>query len=63
LVEHHVAFISEIADVLTVMALGRVLGEGPAHQVLALPEEVEAYLGHMIGGEEPPPAFIERTVP
>lgn len=44
-VEHDMAFVREIADVVTVMHLGHVLSEGPIRVVEADPRVREVYLG------------------
>jgi len=45
LVEHDVAFVSRLADVVTVLDLGTVIAEGPPARVLREPAVVAAYLG------------------
>lgn len=45
LVEHDVSFVSSLADVVTVLDLGRVIGEGPPDQVLREPAVIAAYIG------------------
>jgi urea transport system ATP-binding protein len=45
-VEHDMAFVREISDIITVMHQGRVLAEGPARAIQADPQVREAYLGH-----------------
>ena len=44
-VEHDMAFVREIADVITLMHLGRTLAEGPMHVVENDPRVKEVYLG------------------
>jgi branched-chain amino acid transport system ATP-binding protein len=45
LIEHDVAFVTRLADRVTVMDLGRVIAEGTPGQVRADPQVVSAYLG------------------
>ena len=45
LVEHDVAFVASLADVVTVLDLGTVIAEGPPGRVLRDPAVVTAYLG------------------
>jgi branched-chain amino acid transport system ATP-binding protein len=45
LVEHHLAMVTEIADRVVVLDLGRKIAEGPAAAVLQDPVVVAAYLG------------------
>jgi branched-chain amino acid transport system ATP-binding protein len=45
LVEHDVAFVTRLADRITVLDLGRVIAEGTAAAVRADPRVVTAYLG------------------
>jgi ABC-type branched-subunit amino acid transport system ATPase component len=45
LVEHHMDFITAIAEDITVMNVGQVLARGSAGEVLRRPEVIEAYLG------------------
>ena len=44
-VEHDMAFVREIADVITLMHLGRTLAEGPMEEIEKNPEVREIYLG------------------
>ena len=44
-VEHDMAFVREIADVITVMHLGKTLAEGPMREVEYVPKVKEVYLG------------------
>ncbi len=44
-VEHDMAFVREIADVITVMHLGKTLAEGPMREVENDPKVKEVYLG------------------
>jgi len=44
-VEHDMAFVREIADVITLMHLGRTLAEGPMHEVENNARVKEVYLG------------------
>ena len=44
-VEHDMAFVREIADVITLMHLGRTLAEGPMEEVENDPKVKEVYLG------------------
>lgn len=45
-VEHDMAFVREISDIITVMHQGRVLAEGTASVIQQDPQVREAYLGH-----------------
>ncbi|MFF5970962.1 ABC transporter ATP-binding protein [Streptomyces sp. NPDC012769] len=45
LVEHHVSFVMELCARVVVLDLGRVLAEGPGHEVRADPRVRAAYLG------------------
>lgn len=49
LVEHDVAFVSQLADAVTVLNLGAVLAEGPPRAVFEDPRVVEAYIGGVQG--------------
>jgi len=44
-VEHDIAFVSELADRLVAFDRGSVIAEGSPSEVLARPEVVEAFLG------------------
>ena len=44
-VEHDMAFVREIADVITLMHLGKTLAEGPMREVENDPKVKEVYLG------------------
>ena len=44
-VEHDMAFVREIADVITLMHLGKTLAEGPMEEVENDPKVIEVYLG------------------
>lgn len=44
-VEHDMAFVKEIGDVISVMHMGRLLAQGSASEVESNPEVKEAYLG------------------
>ena len=44
-VEHDMAFVREIADVITLMHLGKTLAEGPMEEVENDPKVREVYLG------------------
>jgi urea transport system ATP-binding protein len=46
-VEHDMTFVREIADIITVMHMGRTLAEGPMHVVEKDPKVREVYLGSM----------------
>jgi urea transport system ATP-binding protein len=45
-IEHDMAFVSSIADKVTVMHQGKVLAEGPMAKVQADPRVIDVYLGH-----------------
>lgn len=45
LIEHDVAFVSRLADVVTVLDLGRVIAEGDPDTVRSNPRVIAAYLG------------------
>ena len=44
-IEHDMGFVREIAEIITVMHLGKVIAEGPVEQVEKDPEVRAAYLG------------------
>ncbi len=44
-IEHDMGFVREIAEVITVMHLGKVIAEGPVEQIEKDPEVRAAYLG------------------
>lgn len=44
-VEHDMSFVREIADIITVMHMGRTLAEGPLREVERNPQVKEVYLG------------------
>ena len=44
-VEHDMAFVREIADIVTVMHMGRLLAQGPMHEIEKNPQVREVYLG------------------
>lgn len=52
LVEHDVNFVSSLADVVTVLDLGRVIAEGPPGQALRDPAVIAAYIGSDASREE-----------
>jgi branched-chain amino acid transport system ATP-binding protein len=52
LVEHDVGFVSSLADVVTVLDLGRLIAQGPPGQVLRDPAVVAAYIGKDEGHAE-----------
>lgn len=43
-IEHDIAAVREVADLVIVMDEGKVIAQGPAHDVLERPEVMEAYL-------------------
>ncbi len=45
MVEHNLAVVSDLSDVITVLARGEILAEGPYSEVSKNPEVVEAYMG------------------
>jgi branched-chain amino acid transport system ATP-binding protein len=45
MVEHNLAVVSDLSDMITVLARGEILAEGPYSQVSKNPEVVEAYMG------------------
>lgn len=45
LIEHDVSFVSHLADIVTVLDLGRVIAEGPPGQALRDPAVIAAYIG------------------
>lgn len=45
-VEHNINLIKSLSDRVIFMDEGRLLADGPAEKVFALPEVLEAYLGH-----------------
>ena len=44
-IEHDIAAVREVADVVIVMDEGRIIAQGPPKEVLERPEIMEAYLG------------------
>jgi branched-chain amino acid transport system ATP-binding protein len=48
LVEHDVAFVSRLADTMTVLDLGRVIASGPPAEVFKDPTVVAAYIGEAV---------------
>ncbi|MFJ6302123.1 ABC transporter ATP-binding protein [Pseudarthrobacter oxydans] len=47
LVEHDVAFVSRLADTMTVLDLGRVIASGPPAEVFKDPRVIAAYIGEV----------------
>ncbi len=45
-IEHDMEFVREIADRVTVMHLGKIIGEGSMESVSADPKVIEVYIGH-----------------
>jgi branched-chain amino acid transport system ATP-binding protein len=45
LVEHDVAFVTRVADTMTVLDLGKVIAEGRPAEVFRDPQVVAAYIG------------------
>jgi ABC-type glutathione transport system ATPase component len=45
LVEHNVSFVADLADVIHVLARGRLLASGEPRSVIADPAVVESYFG------------------
>ncbi len=50
MVEHNLHVVSELSDVITVLARGEVLAEGPYSEVSRNPQVIEAYMGSGDGG-------------
>ena len=50
-VEHDMAFVREIADIVTVMHMGRLLAQGPMHEVEKDQRVREVYLGTEAGDD------------
>jgi ABC-type branched-subunit amino acid transport system ATPase component len=48
IVEHNVAFVSQLADRLVVLDFGGVLADGAPDDVLKQANVIEAYLGHTV---------------
>ena len=44
-IEHDIAAVRQVADLLIVMDGGKIIAQGPPHEVLERPEIMEAYLG------------------
>ncbi|NLU78501.1 branched-chain amino acid ABC transporter ATP-binding protein/permease [Micromonospora sp. HNM0581] len=53
LIEHDMPLVTAAADEVVVLDQGRILATGAPTEVLALPEVIEAYLGHPTDDEEP----------
>ncbi|GIK82858.1 MAG: ABC transporter ATP-binding protein [Alphaproteobacteria bacterium] len=49
MVEHNLPVVAELSDVITVLARGRVLAEGPYSQISKDPRVLEAYIGKAHG--------------
>jgi branched-chain amino acid transport system ATP-binding protein len=45
MVEHNLSVVAQLADIITVLARGSVLAEGPYDEISADPRVVEAYIG------------------
>ena len=45
MVEHNLSVVAELSDVITVLARGTVLAEGPYAEVSKNPAVLEAYIG------------------
>ncbi len=56
LIEHHVGFVMELSERVTVLNFGRRIFEGPPAEVRAAPAVVEAYLGHKVAARLGRPA-------
>ncbi|WDZ83455.1 ABC transporter permease subunit [Micromonospora cathayae] len=54
LIEHDMPLVTAAADEVVVLDQGRVLATGTPAEVLALPEVIEAYLGHRTDDDEEP---------
>jgi branched-chain amino acid transport system ATP-binding protein len=62
LVEHDVAFVSRLADRVTVLDLGRVIAEGTPAEIRSHPKVVTAYLGDATPPGTKPPDLAEEAV-
>jgi branched-chain amino acid transport system ATP-binding protein len=45
MVEHNMSVVADLSDVITVLARGRVIAEGPYAAVSRNPQVIEAYMG------------------
>jgi branched-chain amino acid transport system ATP-binding protein len=50
MVEHNMSVVADLSDIITVLARGEVLAEGPYAKVSKDPAVVEAYVGHDVDG-------------
>ena len=52
IVEHHVDFVSEISDSVSVLNFGKLIASGTYDEVKQNPAVIEAYLGHTDKSDE-----------